>query len=373
MTAVLRGPTGSASATAAGWALTDCTLEIPAGPGHRPGRSERRRQDHAAQPGRRAAAGRRPGTIEVLRRPAGRRTRRSWPRSASSPRTPRRTPGSASPTTCGSAPSSTRAGTTTVARSRIERLGLDPGQKAGRLSGGQRAQLALTLGLAKRPELLILDEPVASLDPLARREFLADADGGRRRARAQRRALLARGLRPRAGLRPPGRARRLRGAGRRRRRDAARHPPPAHRPAPRPGHRCRPTSRSSPPATPTGRARSSCAPTAPVLDPAWTRRPARAWRTSCWRTWTRPPSTAVARRARPWRCCDDLADLAPVPGPGRRRRRGRRRGRGRARRHRPAPGRARAGRRRRRLRPAHRAPTSALLRRAGRWSPSPPR
>ncbi|MDX6357442.1 MAG: type transport system ATP-binding protein, partial [Nocardioidaceae bacterium] len=48
----------------------------------------------------------------------------------------------------------------------------DPAQKAGRLSGGQRAQLALTLGLAKRPELLILDEPVASLDPLARREFL---------------------------------------------------------------------------------------------------------------------------------------------------------------------------------------------------------
>ena len=59
-----------------------------------------------------------------------------------------------------------------VARSRIERLGLDPAQRAGKLSGGQRAQLALTLGLAKRPELLILDEPVASLDPLARREFL---------------------------------------------------------------------------------------------------------------------------------------------------------------------------------------------------------
>src|SRR5205085_9714526 len=59
-----------------------------------------------------------------------------------------------------------------AARRRIERLGLDPSQKAGRLSGGQRAQLALTLGLAKRPELLVLDEPVASLDPLARREFL---------------------------------------------------------------------------------------------------------------------------------------------------------------------------------------------------------
>ena len=61
-----------------------------------------------------------------------------------------------------------------LARARVRRLGLDPGQKAGRLSGGQRAQLALTLGIAKRPELLLLDEPVAALDPLARREFLQD-------------------------------------------------------------------------------------------------------------------------------------------------------------------------------------------------------
>jgi ABC-2 type transport system ATP-binding protein len=59
-----------------------------------------------------------------------------------------------------------------AARRRIERLGLDPRQRAGRLSGGQRAQLALTIGLARRPQLLVLDEPVASLDPLARREFL---------------------------------------------------------------------------------------------------------------------------------------------------------------------------------------------------------
>ena len=61
-----------------------------------------------------------------------------------------------------------------LAQGRMQRLGMDPAQKARKLSGGQRAQLALTLGLAKRPELLILDEPVASLDPLARREFLGD-------------------------------------------------------------------------------------------------------------------------------------------------------------------------------------------------------
>jgi len=59
---------------------------------------------------------------------------------------------------------------------RIEQIGLDPGQRAGRLSGGQRAQLALALAVAKRPEVLILDEPVASLDPLARRDFLRGLD-----------------------------------------------------------------------------------------------------------------------------------------------------------------------------------------------------
>jgi ABC-2 type transport system ATP-binding protein len=59
-----------------------------------------------------------------------------------------------------------------VAARRIESLALDPQQKAGTLSGGERAQLALTLAIAKRPSLLVLDEPVASLDPRARRDFL---------------------------------------------------------------------------------------------------------------------------------------------------------------------------------------------------------
>jgi ABC-2 type transport system ATP-binding protein len=55
---------------------------------------------------------------------------------------------------------------------RVRALGLPLDQKAGKLSGGQQAQVALTLALAKRPDLLVLDEPVASLDPLARREFM---------------------------------------------------------------------------------------------------------------------------------------------------------------------------------------------------------
>jgi ABC-2 type transport system ATP-binding protein len=59
-----------------------------------------------------------------------------------------------------------------AARERIARVDLPPDQKVGRLSGGQRSQLALTVALSKRPKLLLLDEPVADLDPIARRDFL---------------------------------------------------------------------------------------------------------------------------------------------------------------------------------------------------------
>jgi ABC-2 type transport system ATP-binding protein len=59
------------------------------------------------------------------------------------------------------------------ARTRLDELGIPVRRKAGKLSGGQQAQLALTLALARRPRLLVLDEPVAMLDPVARHDFMA--------------------------------------------------------------------------------------------------------------------------------------------------------------------------------------------------------
>jgi ABC-2 type transport system ATP-binding protein len=59
------------------------------------------------------------------------------------------------------------------ARARLHELGIPLKRKAGKLSGGQQAQLALTLALARRPRLLVLDEPVAALDPVARHDFMA--------------------------------------------------------------------------------------------------------------------------------------------------------------------------------------------------------
>jgi ABC-2 type transport system ATP-binding protein len=60
-----------------------------------------------------------------------------------------------------------------AARARLGDLRVPLDQPVGTLSGGQRAQVGLTLALAKRPRVLLLDEPVAALDPLARRQFLA--------------------------------------------------------------------------------------------------------------------------------------------------------------------------------------------------------
>ncbi len=60
-----------------------------------------------------------------------------------------------------------------LAHARLQKLGIPLDRRTGKLSGGQQAQVALVLALAKRPDLLLLDEPLASLDPLARREFLS--------------------------------------------------------------------------------------------------------------------------------------------------------------------------------------------------------
>jgi ABC-2 type transport system ATP-binding protein len=59
------------------------------------------------------------------------------------------------------------------AKQRLDGLGIPLKKKSGKLSGGQQAQLALTLALARHPRLLILDEPLAALDPLARQDFMA--------------------------------------------------------------------------------------------------------------------------------------------------------------------------------------------------------
>ena len=116
------------------------------------------------------------------------------------------------------------------AQARLAELGIPLKRKAGKLSGGQQAQLALTLALARRPRLLVLDEPMAMLDPLARHDFMATvmtamADDGvsvvlssHVLAELERVAdylvVLVTG----------------KGAGGRRGRGPARRPPPAHRP-----------------------------------------------------------------------------------------------------------------------------------------------
>ena len=93
------------------------------------------------------------------------------------------------------------------AQQRLAELGIPRNRRSGKLSGGQQAQVALTLALARRPRLLVLDEPVAMLDPIARHDFMdmvlaaaaeADRYAGRpvvhvRRAEAQAHLLVRAG------------------------------------------------------------------------------------------------------------------------------------------------------------------------------------
>ena len=92
------------------------------------------------------------------------------------------------------------------AEDRLGQLEIPLSQKVGELSGGQKAQLALTIALARRPALLVLDEPLAALDPVAREDFLAAVVAAADRRRDLRGAVLARARRAGTGRHLPGRA-----------------------------------------------------------------------------------------------------------------------------------------------------------------------
>ena len=114
------------------------------------------------------------------------------------------------------------------AERRLGELGIPLRQKAGKMSGGQQAQLALTLALARRPKLLVLDEPMAMLDPLARDDFMATVMTAAAEDRSLGRALLTRPCRTRAGRRLPRAVSHGNIAGGGRSRGPSRGPPHAH-------------------------------------------------------------------------------------------------------------------------------------------------
>ena len=144
----------------------------PGGPRRGPRGAQRRRQDDPAAPGGGPGVAHR-RTLQRCSTACPPARRRPSSGSASSPKTRRSTPASRSPTRYASPATSTGAGTRSWARRRMAELGIPLDRKVGKLSGGQHAQVALVAVLAKRPELVVLDEPVARLDPLARHEFMA--------------------------------------------------------------------------------------------------------------------------------------------------------------------------------------------------------
>ena len=149
------------------WALQDCSLEVPAGrvvavvgPN---GAGKTTLLNIAAGLLRPTA-----GTVQVIGRAPGRQLAKIAYVAQDAPLWPRlRVADVLELGTC-----MNRDFDAQLAQARIRALEIAPRARINTLSGGQRAQVALTLVLAKRPQLLLLDEPLANLDPLARREFL---------------------------------------------------------------------------------------------------------------------------------------------------------------------------------------------------------